>query len=236
MTSLLIDKWLKTDHRITWPGACALCADTVADERGICDGCRGDLAWLTHSCRYCALALAPDTATMVCRDCQRSPAFDRALAACHYDEAMAWLVGSLKFRGRIAHARVLARLLAESVGAADWPGCDLLLPVPLHAAGFRRRGFNQAERIAHHLGARLGVPVAGHGLRRLRATQRQSTLSVAARAANVRGAFTCDRDLTGCRVAIVDDVITTTRTARAVADVVRAAGATHVTCLAPARA
>ncbi|MBH04405.1 MAG: amidophosphoribosyltransferase [Xanthomonadales bacterium] len=219
-----------------WPEACALCAAATPDDRGICDGCRTDLAWLTHSCRHCALALAPNTATTVCRHCQRAPAFDRAVAACHYDEAMAWLVGSLKFRGRIAHARVLARLLTERLASTDGPGCDLLLPVPLHAASFRRRGFNQAERIAHHLGARLGVPVAVDGLRRVRDTRRQSTLSVAERAANVRGAFACDRDLTGARVAIVDDVITTTRTARSVAAVARAAGAAHVMCLAPARA
>lgn len=236
MAFSIIDKWSKNNLSAWLPKACVLCAAHLVDDSGICSACRRDLPWLGASCRACALPLAADSAATLCAGCQRTPVFDHAYAACHYDEALAWLIGALKFRGRIHHARPLALLLAGRLTGCDWASCDLLLPVPLHPRQFRARGFNQAERIAHHLGRALGVPVVDDALQRRRATQRQSGLAASERRANVAGAFVATADLTGRHVGIVDDVITTTRTARAVADAAAQAGASVITCLAPARA
>ena len=236
MAFSIIDNWSKNSLFAWLPRSCALCAARLVDDAGLCHACRRDLPWLERSCRHCALALAPDSAATLCAGCQRAPVFDHAYAACRYDEALAWLIASLKFRGQIQHARPLALLLAERLADSDWTRCDVLLPVPLHPRQFRARGFNQAERIAHHLGRALGVRVADDALRRRRATQRQSGLTAGERRANVAGAFIATADLSGQHVAIVDDVITTTRTARAAADAAAAAGAASITCLAPARA
>ncbi|WP_348761323.1 ComF family protein [uncultured Salinisphaera sp.] len=236
MAFSIIDNWSKNNLTAWLPRTCALCAARLIDDAGICRACRRDLPWLVRSCCHCALPLAADSAATLCSGCQRAPVFDHAYAACHYDEALAWLIGALKFRGRIQHARPLALLLAERLADNGWASCDVLLPVPLHPRQFRARGFNQAERIAHHLGRALGVPVVDDALQRRRATQRQSGLAASERRANVAGAFVATADLTGRHVGIVDDVITTTRTARAAADAAADAGALLITCLAPARA
>jgi hypothetical protein len=87
-----------------------------------------------------------------------------------------------------------------------------LIPIPLGAKRRRQRGYNQAAIIARALGRSSGVPVR-HALRRVRNTSPQSDLPVEARLDNVRGAFRARRPISGV-VAIVDDVVTSTETAR----------------------
>ena len=58
---------------------------------------------------------------------------------------------------------------------------DVLVPVPLHRARRRARGFNQA----HDLAAMLGPPVIA-ALQRVRATTAQTALTASARRRNVR--------------------------------------------------
>ena len=50
----------------------------------------------------------------------------------------------------------------------------------------------------------------------------------AARARNVRGAFACDVDLAGLRIAVIDDVMTTGASLSELARTLRAAGAAGV--------
>lgn len=171
-----------------------------------------------------------------CPTCQRQPRFDTALAAFAYREPLRWLIGGLKFRGQLGHARLLGDLLAHRIRTTEPVLPQALVPVPLHPSGFRRRGFNQAERIASHVSRRLDIPVQDTLVSRIRNTPRQSTLSATARAANVRGAFACGRSVPYAHVAVVDDVCTTTRTAAAVAHALRRAGVTRVDLYCVARA
>ena len=69
------------------------------------------------------------------------------------------LIRQLKYHGVIANARVLGVLLAQAVDerAAALP--RLLVPVPLHAARLRERGFNQAAALARYAGRMLGIPM-----------------------------------------------------------------------------
>lgn len=235
MTSFLY-QWLKSARSAWLAPRCPVCAAPVDADAGLCAGCRGELPVLDAQCRYCAIAVAEAASSRVCTACARRPRFDHALAAFHYRQPIAWMIGELKYRRQLAHARVLGELLAERVAAEHPCPPDLITPVPLHPAAFRRRGFNQAERIAAHLARRLGWPLDRDAFDRLRDTPRQSTLDAAQRAANVRHAFAARRDLGGRRVAIVDDVMTTTRTARAMARAARAAGASAVEVYCVARA
>ncbi len=141
------------------------------------------------------------------------------------------IVHALKYGGRRRVAGPLAERLAAA-GAGILDGADVVVPVPLHRARQRARGFNQAAELAQ----RLGVPVA-HLLRRVRATPSQTDLPAARRHANVRGAFALARGASprGATVVLVDDVETTGATLEACARVLRDAGAKEVRALTAAR-
>jgi ComF family protein len=139
-------------------------------------------------------------------------------------------VHALKFEGRVSVAGTLAHLLLEALEGRGHGHPDLMLPVPLHPARLRARGFNQAAEVARRLGGDVGVAQAPWGVcRRTKATHPQSRLQGgAARARNVRGAFLVDPGLAGSRVAIVDDVMTTGATLFELARALRRVGVAEV--------
>jgi ComF family protein len=153
------------------------------------------------------------------------------------------------FEGRVRHAihnfkylRLAA--LAEPLGnalAAFWlrapARADCIVPVPLHPARRRDRGYNQSELLARRVGRAAGIPVRPNALCRIRATAVQMELSAAERQVNVAGAFRCDDPLLrGAVVLLVDDVCTTGATLDACASALKTAGALEVHGLTLARA
>lgn len=117
------------------------------------------------------------------------------------------------------------------------PDVSLVVPVPLHVRRLRHRGFNQSAVLACHLGRSIGCRVALTLVARRRDTPSQITLNPLARAANVAGAFAVRHpELVRDRaILVVDDVWTSGATARALAAVLRVAGATTVDVLTVAR-
>jgi ComF family protein len=158
---------------------------------------------------------------------------DEALALSPHVYPLREAVHGLKYGGMRVLADPLAALLAAGWQARGAPPVDLVVPVPLHRAQLRRRGYNQAGLLAAHLGERIDVAYLPAGLRRLRETRSQVGLSAEERMANVQGAFTCDAPaVSGARVVLIDDVLTTGATLSACAHALRAAGAREVWGLA----
>jgi predicted amidophosphoribosyltransferase len=108
-----------------------------------------------------------------------------------------------------------------------------LVPVPLHPARRRKRGFNQAERLAHALGRRTGMAVRDC-LLRSGSNLRQVGRDRAARLAGPAGSVTSRGPVPQSAV-LVDDVMTTGATLTACAAGLRAAGSTEVSALVFAR-
>jgi predicted amidophosphoribosyltransferase len=96
-------------------------------------------------------------------------------------------------------------------------GRAFLVPVPLHEARLRARGFNQSLLLSRQVAMRLGVPLHTDLLQRWRATSPLALSTDAARRAEVQGAFVRrgalpDRTL---QLVLVDDVVTTGATSMA---------------------
>jgi predicted amidophosphoribosyltransferase len=124
--------------------------------------------------------------------------------------------------------------MAERMARLAWPSDVLveraaLVPVPLGAARLRARGYNQSERLARALAARVALPVWDGVLVRGRDTTSQTRLTPEQRLSNVSGAFRApagaDRQLRGAHLVLVDDVVTTAATLNACAAALLAAGA-----------
>lgn len=108
----------------------------------------------------------------------------------------------------------------------------LLLAVPLHRSRLKKRGYNQAERLASSAAHRLNgaARYLPEGLVRSRATPRQTDLPKRERHVNVAGAFFVrdPKAIAGRACILVDDVLTTGATLNACAEALRDAGASAV--------
>lgn len=219
---------------LVFPKQCAGCGREGAF---CCADCRGRLAFSAPSCPVCGRR---SFTGVLCAPCEEKTGLRRFLAPFSYrDPLVRELIHTYKYGG----VRELAGLFAEELLAcldafAIRPhGPAVLLPIPLHRARERERGFNQARLLARELGRRLELPVA-EPLRRRRATQQQTEMeSHEARRKNVRDAFSITdadaiRDKT---VILVDDVSTSGATLAEAARVLRAAGCRTVWAIVIAR-
>lgn len=217
---------------LLFPTRCAGCG-----RRGeqVCPACRPSIPWLgTEVCPACA---SPSRLGRICRPCGEGRlALDGARAACRFEGIARTAIHDLKYRGVRGRAALLGRLAAEAVEQRP-VAVDLLVPVPLSAARRRRRGFNQSALIADEIGRRIGVTVVEGCLERIRDTPPQVGRSAAERRENVVGAFRCREPATvsGRRVALVDDVMTTGSTLSAGAEALKSSGAVRVYALVVAR-
>ncbi len=199
-----------------WPGRCVVCGMASGRSVDLCLPCETDLP-------------APAPARP-----GRGP-----LASLHaafgYAPPVDRLLPRLKFHGDLAAGRVLAAGMARALAAAPRP--EALVPVPLHPARLRSRGYDQALELARPLARSLGLPLLVGALRRVRATAPQTHLDRHARRRNLAGAFRVrDGVVLPAHVALVDDVLTTGATLRAAATALRDAGVARVDGWACARA
>jgi len=217
------------------PFYCVLCGEATEKNKALCKGCELDLPWLKKGCSICSVPLTVDADR--CGACQhKPPAFDHVHTLFHYQRPVDNLITGLKFNDRLANARLLGGLLAEKLQTMKIDPPDALLPVPLHPQRLRERGFNQALELARPLAKAWHSPLLTRAVVRTRDTQAQMELPAKQRHSNIRGAFECTGRLTGKRIAIVDDVVTTGSTVNELARVLKHNGVERVEVFSIARA
>jgi ComF family protein len=166
------------------------------------------------------------------------PPFDRARAAVVYNEVARSLVGKLKYGDRPELARFCAKLMAQAGHELLGPDA-VFVPVPLHRARQFSRRYNQSTELARALSRLTGVPVDPLLVSRKKNTRQQVGLSRDARQRNIAGAFQPSPDISsrlrGRRAIIVDDVVTTGATVKAVTRALRAGGADRIDVISFAR-
>ena len=195
------------------PPLCVGCGAHAGGAEPLCSLCRMELRWLAGVVEVAGV---------------------RVFAPLAYEGPARAMVRALKFRGATLAADTMAAQIVAGA-PADVLDRGVLVPVPLHPRRLRRRGFNQAERLAAALSRRTGLRVADC-LRRTGSARTQVGRDRAQRLTGVGGSMVVHPDTDAPRRAIlVDDVVTTGATLAACAWVLRAAGAVDVSAVGYAR-
>jgi ComF family protein len=224
-----------------YPPACLSCDAPVATADTLCAECFRKLRAITAPmCPVLGLPfeVSIGPGALSAEAIADPPPFDRARSAVVYNEVARALVGKLKYGDRPELARFCARLMAQA-GHEFWATDALIVPVPLHRARQFSRRYNQSTELARALGRLTGLPVDPLLVIRKKNTRQQVGLSGDARRRNLAGAFACHLSasgrLKGRRVVLIDDVITTGTTVKAVTQALKTAGAAHIDVLSFAR-
>ncbi len=228
-----------------FPQSCLVCHTTVLSELSICKPCENELPWQAPGCKYCGILLPrtgrPQSSALLCDKCAIAlPAFDSCHALFEYCSPVQELIGAFKYRHQFVAGRLFAQLLAQSFKRyyEDKSLPELLVPVPLHTRRLRFRGFNQSLELTRYLGKSTSIPVDSRYCRRHQATPAQRGLNAGERIGNIRNAFALNSKhpyASICKVAIVDDVVTTTATVNELAHTLRMAGVQEIDVWALAR-
>jgi ComF family protein len=242
---VIVYKWLLSGQFNLLPGVCVVCRAATQRQLDLCRDCQRSFKRHLLPCPGCAMPLPPGAAPNTrCGSCLlHDRGIYRTEAAFAWAEPVSGLISGFKYQGHLQHGRVLGSLLAEQLAGCYQPHelPELLVPVPLHPARLRERGFNQSLLLARQLGAALAIPVASDLVARVARTPPQQGLSAQERRRNLRRAFHVSQTLQLQQfhsIALVDDVVTTMSTTRELARVLRRHGrddlAIHVWALARA--
>jgi ComF family protein len=198
------------------PPLCIACGASARVQDPLCRACRDELRWLGEE--------------------QAAGAGVPAWAAVGYEGPARAMVRALKFRGALRLVDAMAAQMAANA-PPELVSERSLVPVPLHPARRRRRGYNQAEELARALARRLGLQVidclvrsGGSALATQVGLGREERLSGLGGSVRMR-----DGAPVPLRALLVDDVVTTGATLAECARALTAAGVADVAAIAYAR-
>lgn len=216
-----------------FPPHCVVCGRLGA---WLCRACIASVSFLRLSA--CPVCGRPGVgAGDHCPTCEgENPSLSGTRAVSYHQAPLREAIHALKYGGVRAVAAPLGELLAECWWQQPF-AAHFIVPVPLHRARQRQRGYNQSLLLARELAVRIGLPLREGMLWRVRNTRSQTTLTRPERQVNVRGAFHCpDTTLAGAHILLVDDVYTTGATLEACATALLEAGVGRVYALTLTRA
>lgn len=222
---------------LLFPRRCPVCGQIVLPEGAlICAGCLPKLHFIGQpTCKKCGTELISDRAEY-CPNClRRKRSFESGVALIRYDTAAQKSMAAVKYKNRREYLDFYAEAIARRYHYFFSARPDaVLIPVPVHPARLRSRGFNQAGELAVRLGHLTGLTVDQKLLIRTRKTAPQKNLGPEERLKNLRHAFAVaerekqDEHRIPDLVILVDDIYTTGSTIEACTRVLQEAGVRQV--------
>ncbi|MFZ0739209.1 MAG: ComF family protein [Candidatus Acidiferrales bacterium] len=243
---MLLKDTLDALAAVFFPAPCRICGETLASATliPICQECLAEIQPIRGAkCELCgrpfASAVAMEALEPLCFECRKGTySFERTRSYSVYNDIVGGAVVLLKYDAVTRMGAWFAARL-ESIVREDFPGreFDVVVPVPLHPARLRERGYNQAELIARPLARRLGLKLGGFLLVRTKPRPPRLLLTSSERWETVRGAYETRQGVKvdKLRILLVDDVFTTGATLDACARALLAAGAASVCGVTVAR-
>lgn len=203
---------------LLYPPACPVCGEVLRSSENRHDGCAARLSFVREPCCLrCGREIA-GTEAELCGDCNsRQRSYMRGFPAMNYLEPIIGSLAAFKYQGRRNYAGFYANLIVRRQGAAILAAApDVLIPVPIHRARQKKRGYNQAEELARALSGLLHIPMETGLLVRQTNTLPQKKLNDDEREKNLKKAFiSSDKIVKYKKAMLVDDIYTTGATIEA---------------------
>jgi ComF family protein len=196
-----------------------LCGGSAA-RTALCSRCADDLPLLDNA--HCPICALPSPAGQTCGACLKQPPhFDATQAHYRYAYPLDRLLQHYKYGRHL----IVASLFPANESADT---IDAVIAVPSTPAHLKERGFNPALELARPLAKALGLPLLLNAISRPHDAPAQASLPWKDRQKNIRNAFECHADLSGRRILVVDDVMTTGATLNELARTLKRYGAAYV--------
>lgn len=203
-----------------FPPKCVLCRQILKkNEKDLCRGCR-------------------NTESAYPNRKKKLQFLDSFAAVWYYEGNVRKSILRYKFHHASFYAPAYGRILAQKLTEEGLESYDLLTWVPVSPMRKLTRGYDQVQLLARQAGKELGLPVVPT-LRKIRHNRPQSGIREdAVRRANVLGAYRVldPEAVSGKRILLLDDILTTGSTAGECARMLKTAGAKEVHCAALAAA
>lgn len=144
------------------------------------------------------------------------------------DDKFLELIHSFKYKGLYESAETFGEMLGKKLLSDGFNDYDAIVPLPIHHARKRERGYNQSEYIAVGIAKVLGIKVNTKLVKRSKYTLSQTKLNAVGRRLNLADAFKATSEAAGKRLLIVDDVMTTGSTLNYCAEALHLQGAATI--------
>ncbi len=223
-----------------FPVSCEICGELLPLKNlgGVCETCQKTLSLIpAPHCPKCGRFSSEFT-----KDCSACRGemfyFNSVHGAVYYDGRAKELLRAFKFERRTLLAGPLLDLLERSIRENCITGAwDGVVAVPMHPLQRFERGFDQAQLLARGVSKLVGKPFLRGALLSKLPRRTQSLLGKTQRKENVKGRFSPGRnmDLSGKKILLVDDILTTGETASQCAKVLKDSGVVSVDVMVVAR-
>lgn len=186
-----------------------------------CPFCGKVIDWKENYCESCLKFLYE-----VKKEPEPPENISRLFACCYYIGRARKAVHMMKYGKLIYPVYAFGQMMSEKIGVCA-ENYDVLIPVSSSVPTIRQRGFSAVTKIAKQISLHCGLPVL-KAVKVRDSKLEQKQLGRKGRVINAQNSFFVDKDLTGMRVLLVDDVMTTGSTISAIGGMLRNAGAADV--------
>lgn len=226
---------------LIYPDQCVMCETHVDKRGGLCATCWRETPFISGLvCDACGVPLpGSEDERVFCDECLalKRP-WESGRAVLSYRDSGRRIVLALKHADRLDLIPACSDWMARA-GQKILSADSLLVPVPAHWSRLLARRYNQAAELARGLSKSADLEAEANALVRIKRTTIQDGMTVDQRFANLGNAIQphpkAGAALSGRKVCLIDDVMTSGATLSSATEAAYAAGAERVCVLVLAR-